>query len=87
MTEAAVNQDVHAIDPVCGMQVSLPTEKPSFEHDGNVYYFCCAGCAGKFEADPKGYLDGTAKSAMKANPSSGGSGSDSAGKGGYICPM
>ena len=56
MTEAAVNQGDHAIDPVCGMHVSLPTEKPSFEHDGEVYYFCCAGCAAKFEAMPDVYL-------------------------------
>ncbi len=77
-----------ATDPVCGMTVSLPTEKPSFEYSGEVYYFCCAGCAGKFEGDPQGYLDGTAQAAAKAAKALAaqqeGGGSS---RGGYICPM
>jgi P-type Cu+ transporter len=42
------------IDPVCGMTVG-PSEK-SVVHDGQTYYFCSAGCATKFRADPARYL-------------------------------
>ena len=89
MTEAAAHPGDTAIDPVCGMAVSLPTEKPSFEYDGTLYYFCCAGCAGKFASDPQGYLDGTAQArakAAKAAETAAGSGT-AQGRGGYICPM
>lgn len=79
MTEAAVDHDERCIDPVCGMEVQLPTEKPSFEHDGEIYYFCSAGCAGKFKKDPMDYLSGTAPATEKAVGSNAG--------GGYICPM
>ncbi|MBL6951696.1 MAG: heavy metal translocating P-type ATPase [Alphaproteobacteria bacterium] len=92
MTEVAASEGEHAIDPVCGMQVALPTEKPTFEYRGDIYHFCSAGCAGKFESDPPGYLSGTAQAAAKklkeaqaleqAKTSGGASG-----KGGYICPM
>ena len=30
--------------------------KPTFEHDGKVYYFCREGCRTKFAADPDHYL-------------------------------
>ena len=92
MTDAAVEQGETATDPVCGMTVTLPTEKPSYEHDGNVYYFCCAGCAGKFEGNPEGYLDGSAQAAAKAakeaaKAAEGGGSGSSEKRGGYICPM
>ena len=92
MTEAAASEGKHAIDPVCGMQVALPTEKPTFEYEGDVYHFCSAGCAGKFESDPPGYLSGTAQAAAKklkeaqASEQAKTSGGASR-KGGYICPM
>ena len=43
-------------DPVCGMKVNPATAKNSLEHGGKKFYFCCAGCAEKFKADPAGYL-------------------------------
>jgi P-type Cu+ transporter len=44
------------IDPVCGMQVD-PTKTPHrHAHGGRTYYFCCAGCQGKFSAAPEHYL-------------------------------
>ena len=46
-----------AIDPVCGMKVNPATAKHQAEHDGNPYYFCSAGCATKFKADPKKYMN------------------------------
>jgi P-type Cu+ transporter len=44
------------IDPVCGMTVDPVTAKHRRQHLGQTYYFCCQGCAEKFEADPKKYL-------------------------------
>src|SRR5579872_1466121 len=43
-------------DPVCGMNVNPATAKNSQKLDGKYYYFCCAGCAHKFKADPQRYL-------------------------------
>ena len=45
-----------AIDPVCGMTVDTRTAKHRVEHAGKTQYFCCAGCATKFEANPGKYL-------------------------------
>ncbi len=44
------------LDPVCGMTVDPATAKHRFEHDGQAYYFCGAGCRFKFAADPGKYL-------------------------------
>src|SRR5689334_20075404 len=43
-------------DPVCGMSVNPETSKHRREHSGKPYYFCCGGCAEKFQADPEKYL-------------------------------
>jgi xanthine dehydrogenase accessory factor len=43
-----------AVDPVCGMTVSLTTAE-TLIHDGTTYAFCCAGCRARFEADPARY--------------------------------
>jgi len=43
-------------DPVCGMQVDPASARAKFEHGGRTYFFCCAGCATKFEAAPEKYL-------------------------------
>jgi Cu+-exporting ATPase len=45
-----------ARDPVCGMMVDPATTPHRAEHAGQPYYFCCAGCAAKFVADPERYL-------------------------------
>ena len=46
-------------DPVCGMKVDPACEPsaPTHYHNGTVYYFCCEGCASKFEAAPDHYLE------------------------------
>src|ERR1700743_1669643 len=41
-----------AKDPVCGMSVDPATAKHKAEHADATYYFCSAGCRGKFGADP-----------------------------------
>lgn len=42
-------------DPVCGMTVE-PGKSISLMHDRETYYFCCKGCARKFEEEPKKYV-------------------------------
>lgn len=44
------------IDPVCGMTVDLTTAAHVTVYNGVNYGFCCAGCKGKFEANPDAYL-------------------------------
>jgi Cu+-exporting ATPase len=63
--DAATDHDHHhdhshapagAIDPVCGMMVDPATAKNSAGYKGASYYFCCAGCKTKFQANPEKYL-------------------------------
>ncbi len=65
-------------DPVCGMMVDSHAAKHRAEHDGHPYYFCSAGCRGKFLADPERYLD-PGVAAAKAEPVPDGTV--------YTCPM
>ena len=51
------SETVH--DPVCGMTVNPATSKHRYDYRGQGFYFCCAGCRSKFEADPAKYLDKT----------------------------
>jgi len=44
-------------DPVCGMLVDPAAGKPTFEHGGQTYHFCCKGCRDKFAADPGAYIE------------------------------
>ena len=39
-----------AIDPICGMTVAIVADTPSVQLDGETFYFCCEGCATKFQA-------------------------------------
>ncbi|MGA0601811.1 heavy metal translocating P-type ATPase [Caulobacter sp. KR2-114] len=54
--EGATAEVATARDPVCGMTVRLDAGKPSAEHDGRTFHFCCEGCRTKFTADPDRYL-------------------------------
>jgi Cu+-exporting ATPase len=55
-TEAA--DSAHLVkDPVCGMMVDPHTSQYRAEHSGRPYYFCSAGCRGKFLAEPERFLD------------------------------
>ena len=42
-----------AIDPVCGMSVTIAGAKHSAGHDGARHYFCSAHCQQKFVTDPE----------------------------------
>jgi xanthine dehydrogenase accessory factor len=44
-----------AVDPVCGMSVTIASARHVAEVDGVAYYFCCANCRVKFLKDPQAY--------------------------------
>jgi xanthine dehydrogenase accessory factor len=56
--DAEEDEATEAIDPVCHMTVNIATAVYSTEHEGTMYYFCCAGCKSSFEAEPEKYLQG-----------------------------
>ncbi|MGD9867348.1 MAG: heavy metal translocating P-type ATPase [Hyphomicrobiales bacterium] len=66
-----------ATDPVCGMSVDPHAGKPTAQHKGRTYYFCCEGCRKKFQANPEAYLSGKGRAAPEAVPP----GTE------YTCPM
>jgi xanthine dehydrogenase accessory factor len=46
-----------AADPVCGMTVAASQASRPLEHDGITYYFCSAGCRGRFGTDPAAFVE------------------------------
>ena len=62
-------------DPVCGMTVDTAISRHRFDHRGETYHFCSAGCRTKFAADPQTYLDKTKPKAAVAEGTI------------YTCPM
>lgn len=50
-------------DPVCGMTVDPARAAAQVVYAGKAYYFCCAGCADKFRAEPAKYLSTVAPAA------------------------
>ena len=48
-------------DPVCGMVVDRAAAKHIHTHEGKNFYFCCARCVEKFQADAQKYLSQPAK--------------------------
>jgi len=67
-----------AKDPVCGMNVDPAKAASSSSYAAATYYFCCRGCAEKFNSDPRKYLT------PKVSPAA-----DRPAKPGvvYVCPM
>jgi YHS domain-containing protein len=45
-----------AIDPVCGMNIEQDKAVPLDWRDGQVVYFCAAGCRDEFLADPQRFI-------------------------------
>ena len=66
-------------DPVCGMTVDPATAKHRAAYGGQTYFFCSAGCHGKFEADPAAYVGHEPPSPAAAKPAPEGTI--------YTCPM
>jgi P-type Cu+ transporter len=69
-----------ARDPVCGMKVDPATSKHQFDHRGESFQFCSAGCRTKFAADPRKYL-------TKSEPPPAASHADVPEGAIYTCPM
>src|ERR1017187_10111360 len=67
-------------DPVCGMKVD-PAKAASAEYQGTKFYFCCQGCATKFQAEPAKYLQAKQSAAPLPPMSKQTPQTD------YICPM
>ncbi|NCF67991.1 MAG: YHS domain-containing protein [Chloroflexi bacterium] len=45
-----------ALDPICHMEVTVATAVHVSEFQGELYYFCCAGCKSTFENSPAQYI-------------------------------
>jgi len=45
-------------DPVCGMETEEKGKFDSYQHDGEVYYFCSDHCLKKFKEEPESYISG-----------------------------
>lgn len=45
-----------AIDPVCGMTVEIASAHFMSEYEGELYYFCAAGCKSAFDENPFAYI-------------------------------
>ena len=43
-----------AVDPVCGMTVTIGSDTPHLNVDGDDYWFCCPGCRTRFAAERSG---------------------------------
>ncbi len=57
----AVTAPLSAIDPICGMTVTVDRTSRPFEFSGVTYYFCCPGCRDTFEKDPAAHFSREAK--------------------------
>ena len=55
-SDSPILQQVEVLDYVCGMTVTADKSNFPFEHDGQTYYFCMAGCRASFESNPDSYL-------------------------------
>ena len=42
-------------DPVCGMKVDDQKAGAQSTYQGKIYYFCGAGCKGRFDGGPQQY--------------------------------
>ncbi len=49
-TRVSPDGDAVARDPICGMDVVIAGAVHTLEHDGQTFYFCCAGCRQAFSA-------------------------------------
>jgi xanthine dehydrogenase accessory factor len=53
--DAAPEPPREAVDPICGMTVTVAGARHAAEAGGKIYYFCCVGCRAKFLSDPARY--------------------------------
>ncbi|TKW65880.1 MAG: heavy metal translocating P-type ATPase [Paracoccus denitrificans] len=64
----AVAEPGKAVDPVCGMQVTIKPDARQQDYDGKTFYFCSDGCRSKFGADPWFYASGASAKVEKSAP-------------------
>ena len=57
---AAPSGAATAIDPVCGMTVTLKADTRAEPEGGQTFHFCSQNCQTKFRADPWFYASGNA---------------------------
>jgi len=70
-----------AVDPVCGMSVSIAETTPSLDHEGRKYYFCRPQCLERFRENPQQFISSLAKPAVhEPEPATGASIE-------FTCPM
>jgi Cu+-exporting ATPase len=62
------DQDPTAVDPVCGMAVDPAHAAGSYEHAGQMYYFCNVSCLNRFKADPTRYTTPRASTGSQKDP-------------------
>jgi xanthine dehydrogenase accessory factor len=56
---------VEAVDPVCGMTVSVEAATETATYEGTTYVFCGPGCRASFESDPARWLPQEADAARE----------------------
>lgn len=49
--KVAVARPTTAVDPICGMQVTVTAMTPHLEHQGRELWFCAPGCRERYAAD------------------------------------
>ena len=54
-----------AKDPVCGMIIDPQKRAAKVAYEGKTYYFCSAGCAKRFQAEPQRYLTASGTGEME----------------------
>jgi xanthine dehydrogenase accessory factor len=54
--ETVSDGTAEAIDPICGMSVTIANARHTAEHAGRTWYFCCGGCRERFLASPESYI-------------------------------
>jgi Cu+-exporting ATPase len=95
MTDNVSKAAILVKDPVCGMDVNPATSKHKVEHGEKSYFFCCAGCAQKFESNPDKYLNPAARAGSSNLVMLGGPAAapavprspEPAKQAAYVCPM
>ena len=50
--DASERSSDHAVDPVCGMSVTISPDARRADYDGEIFYFCSDKCHTKFKLEP-----------------------------------
>src|SRR5215469_11158789 len=75
------DENLTAIDPVCGMEVDLADAAGRIAHQVRDYFFCSAHCVEAFSADPEKYLHADSSAGREMHPAVPPAAAE------YTCPM